>query len=133
MDNFLIDESLIDMICKSKMVPQSPTRVCAKCYLEADTNYNTQWLSWLECAQPNDHEQEDKKIIVIGDDHEVIELRELPSCRMALQPTQLSLCRNINLPAGCPFDDSCTFAHSNEELEYWKWSSIHQQMEKVQI
>ena len=119
------------MLCKAQLVPQSPSKVCVECYDEADENQNTRWLPWLECARPKEHEQNERITVIVGDNHEVLEVTELPSSLSTADPSRLTLCRKVNLPGGCPDDDSCNFPHSDEELEYWKWNIVHQYLGKV--
>ena len=119
------------MICSAKLVPQSPTRVCVKCYDEASKDQNIQWLPWLECAQRRDHKNEDRITVIVGDNFEVFQVIELPSSCLSLRLSQLSLCRKVSQPEGCPGDVSCNSAHTPEELNYWKWSIIHENLGKV--
>ena len=116
------------MIMDAKMVPQSPSKVCGKCYDEADADYNTRWLPWLECARPNDHAQEKRVTVIVGDDHEVIEVAEIPSHLMGYKPSQLCgfLCQ-------CSDSAACKRPHSQEELEYWKWCNVHQRLGTVYL
>ena len=115
------------MVQNAKIVPQSPTKVCKKCYDEANTHNNTRWLPWLECAQPNNPEHEDRITVVVNNDHQVIKVKDIPSSLSQYDPSQLDrlLCRR------CSNRDQCTSAHSVEELEYWKWSSVQKQLERV--
>ena len=119
----ITDKKLIDMIYEAKLTPQSPTNVCVKCYDEAQLHNNTQWLPWLECARPTDHAKEDRITVIVGDNHTLIEVAEIPSCLLRCPPSQLSLCRKITQPKGC--SGACNSAHSYEELQYWKWSIVH--------
>lgn len=119
------------MICSAKLVPQSPTRVCVKCYDEAGEDYNTWWLPWLECARPKDHKNEERITVIVGDDFEVVEVIELPSSCLSLRPSQLSMCRKVSQREGCRDEVNCNSAHTPEELNYWKWSIIHKNLGKV--
>ena len=119
------------MLCTARLVPQSPTDVCVKCYDKAARDYNTRWLPWLECAKPDEHRNEAGMTLIVGDDHEVVEVIELPPSLAGCDPSQLSLCRKTRQRSGCPDEANCKKAHLIEELEYWKWSLIHKLLEKV--
>ena len=90
------------MIMDAKMVPQSPSKVCGKCYDEADADYNTRWLPWLECVRPNDHAQEKRVTVIVGDDHEVIEVAEIPSHLSHLSYVDFHVNAQIVLPVKEP-------------------------------
>ena len=122
---------LKEMLLSAKLVPQSPTKVCVKCYDEADTHCNTRWLPWLECAHPEDHAHENKTTVIVGDDHEVVEVIELPPSLLGHHPSKLTLCSHISQQEDCPDGHNCKYPHSDEELEYWKWTIIQKQLEKV--
>ena len=119
------------MLLSAKLVPQSSTKVCVKCYDEANAHYNTRWLPWLECAHPKDHAREDRITLIVGDDHEVVEVIELPSSLLGHHPSKITLCRKNSQPEGCPDGYNCKYPHSDEELEYWKWTIVQKQLEKV--
>ena len=125
------DRHLKELLLSAKLVPQSPTKVCVKCYNEADAHYNTRWLPWLECAHPKDHAHEDRITLIVGDDHEVVDVIELPSSLLGHHPSKLTLCRKESQPEGCPDGYNCKYPHSEEELEYWKWTIVQKQLEKV--
>ena len=125
---FTTDEQLTIMIRKAGIVPHSPAKVCVKCYDEADAHNNTRWLPWLECAQPDNHRHEDRIIVIVSDDHRVVEVDDIPSHLLEHNPSKLQrfLCR------GCSDENECHLAHSKEELDYWKWSNVQRRLEKVQ-
>ena len=126
------DKALINLLQSSKLVPQSPTDVCVKCYDSASPFYNTRWLTWLECAKHPDHRDEMGVTLIVGDDCEVVEVLELPKNLAECSPQQLVLCEKMRQRRGCPDEVNCKKAHSKEELEYWKWTLIHKVLEKVQ-
>ena len=115
----------------AELTPQSPTDVCVKCYDKGSPFYNTRWLTWLECAKHPEHEGEMGVTLIVGDDHEVVEVLELPRSLEGYSPQQLTLCKKTKQRKGCPDEVSCKNAHSIEELEYWKWTLIHKVLEKV--
>jgi hypothetical protein len=125
------EKQLIDMIFEARLIPQSPTNVCVKCFHEAQVNDNTRWLPWLECAQPNDHAKYDRITVVVNDDHKLVQVAEIPSCLLRCPPSQLSLCRKITQPKGC--SGACNSAHSYEELQYWKWSIVHNSIRQGKV
>ena len=128
----ITDKKLIDMIIyEAKLTPQSPTNVCVKCYDEAQLHNNTQRLPWLECARPTDHAKEDRITVIVGDNHTLVEVEDIPSCLLRCPPSQLSLCRKITQPKGC--SGACNSAHSYEELQYWKWSIVHNSMPQENV
>ena len=126
-----VDKRLKEMLCDAKLVPQSPTQVCAKCYDEAAPDYNTRWLPWLECAQPYAHANEERITLLVGDDHEVVEVIELPSSLSVCPLSKLTICRKVHQRGGCPDGYYCKSPHRVEELEYWKWTIVHKILEKV--
>jgi hypothetical protein len=128
---YIAEKQLIDMIFEARLIPQSPTNVCVICYREAQVNDNTQWLSWLECAQPKDHAKDDRITVVVSDDHKLVQVAEIPSCLLRCPPSQLSLCRKITQPKGC--SGACNSAHSYEELQYWKWSIVHNSIRQGKV
>ena len=127
----IAEKQLIDMMYEARLTPQSPTKVCVKCYDKAKVNNNTRWLPWLECARPTDHAKEERITVTVGDNHMVVRMEEIPSCLLRCPPSQLSLCKMVNLPKGCTGD--CNSAHSNEELEYWKWSIVHNAIQQAKV
>ena len=100
--------------------------MCVKCYDEADADYNTRWLLWLECAQPNDPENEERVTVIVSDGHKVVKVADIPLSLLGQQHTQIRLCS-----WECRYGESCNKAHSHEELEYWKWCYFHQLLGKV--
>ena len=131
MCSYYTDKHLKQVLCGAKLVPQSPTDVCVKCFDEAAQDYNTRWLTWLECAQPESHKDEEGMTLIVGDDHEVVEVIELPQSLEGCHPSEHSLCKKLRQRGGCPDEKNCKSAHSIEELEYWKWTLIHKLLEKV--
>ena len=125
---FLLDKNLKALLCSSNLMPQSPTDMCEKCYDSASPFNNTRWLTWLECARHPEHRDEMGVTLIVGDNHEVVEVIELPQSLAGCQPQQLALCEQGR---GCPGGYSCKKAHSTKELEYWKWTLIHRVLEKV--
>ena len=110
------------MIRKAGIVPHSPTKVCVKCYDEADAHNNTRWLPWLECAQPDNHRHEDRITVIVSDDHRVVKVGVVPSNLLECNPSQIQtfICQ------GCSDN-----YHSKEEVEYWKWSNVQRRLERV--
>ena len=111
-------------------MPQSPTDVCEKCYGSASPFNNTCWLTWLECGRHPEHSDEMGVTLVVGDNHEVVKVIELPKSLAGCQPQQLARCEQGR---DCPGEYSCKKAHSTKELEYWKWTLIHRVLEKVNV
>ena len=124
----LLDKNLKALLCSSNLMPQSPTDVCEKCYGSASPFNNTCWLTWLECARHPEHRDEMGVTLVVGDNHEVVKVIELPKSLAGCQPQQLALCEQGR---DCPGGYSCKKVHSTKELEYWKWTLIHRVLEKV--
>ena len=125
------ENTLKRLLQRARLVSQSPTDVCVKCYNGASPFYNTRWLTWLECAKHPEHEGEMGVMLIVGHDHEVVEVLELPRSLSGCSPHELSLCEKMKQPRGCPDEVNCKNAHTIEELEYWKWSLIHKVLEKV--
>ena len=120
------ESNLIEKILDARMVPQSPTKVCIRCYDEADADDNTRWLPWLECARPDDHANEERITVIVSDGHKVLEVADIPPSLLGQQHTQIRLCSQE-----CKNGKSCNNAHSYEELEYWKWCYVQQLLGKV--
>ena len=121
-----------DLLYSSRLVSQSSsTNVCAKCYKDAAPFNNIRWLTWLECGQHPDHEEEDRVTLIVGDSNSVAVARKLPACLEGCHPQQLALC--VHWRGGCPNGYNCNRAHSNEELEHWKWSLVHRKLVQVLI
>ena len=130
----LLDRCMRDLLYSSRLVPQSlSTNVCAKCYKDTAPFNNIRWLTWLECGQHPDHEEEDRVTLIVGDSNNVAVARKLPACLEGCHPQQLALCKKVHWRGGCSDGYNCNRAHSNEELEYWKWSLVHRKLLQVFI
>ena len=96
----------------------SPSQVCLKCYRE---NNKAVWLSYLTCVHRNEHAGCAKITVVISesrDDQRLIQLRSAKHPK-TLSISNIQLCRhNVG---HCPKGEKCMFAHSEEELDYWRW------------
>ena len=114
----------MDLLGHSRFVPQSSSKVCAKCYEDAAPYNNTRWLTWLECGHHPDHEEEDRVTLIVGDDDKVVCVREPLDSQ--LKPP----CEKMHWRGGCHDGDR---AHCIEELEYWKWKLAHTLLEYVII
>ena len=123
----------MEVLLNAKLVPQSLSNVCKLCYDGASANFNTLWLSWLQCAQPKDCEHEYRIAVAVADDQTVVKVRDIPSRLLKLSPSKLVLCRNFSKPDVCPYEEKCTYPHSLEEFEYWKWNIIHELLGKVSV
>ena len=93
----------------------SPSEICLECYQE---NNDAIWLSYLKCIQPSLHVDSKTITMVINDSSVLVPLRPANHLRR-LAVGKLQLCRHK--ARYCPKKDRCRFAHSEEELNYWRW------------
>ena len=96
----------------------SPSKVCLRCYQE---NYKAGWLSYLKCTQPSMHVNADTITVVTretNDDQQLVPLRSAQHLG-CLSNGKIELCPHK--PCHCPKKDKCLLAHSEEELNYWRW------------
>lgn len=95
----------------------SPSDVCLKCYRD---NNSAIWLSHLTCIRPSEHENEDTITVVVSDSQDNQKLVPVRSAdHLRVDVGQIQMCRHE--PSYCPRGDECLFAHSEEELNYWRW------------
>ena len=94
---------------------QSPTYICETC-LKA--NSSAIWLAWLKCIHPDDHQSHPKVTAVASlTGIQLVKIRQPPPNLQGVSVNQPQLCRQYRQ---CSRQDSCTFAHSQEEVDYWK-------------
>ena len=96
----------------------SPSDVCLKCYHE---NNSAIWLSHLTCIRPSEHGDSDTITVVVSDSQDNQQLVPVRSADhlSRLDVSRIEMCRHD--PSYCPKGDRCRFAHSKEELNYWRW------------
>ena len=97
----------------------SPSDVCIKCYRD---NNSAVWLSHLTCIRPGEHADSDTITVVVNSDSR--DNQQLVPVRSAdhlsrLDVGRIEMCRHD--PSYCPRGEKCRFAHSKEELNYWRW------------
>ena len=96
----------------------SPSDVCLECYHD---NNNAVWLSHFTCIRPNEHTDSDTITVVVSDsqnNQQLIPVR--PADHLSrLTVGRIAMCKHD--PSYCPRGESCLFAHSDEELNYWRW------------
>ena len=88
------------------------------CYEE---NSNAIWLAHLTCIRPNEHQDSNTIMVVVTDSQDNQQLTPVRSVdhlsRVAVG--RIEMCRHG--PSYCPRGEECLFAHSEEELNYWRW------------
>jgi len=106
-------------ICDADLQYQSPSKVCRAC-LERDPN--AVWLAWLKCTNQEEHNAKATVTVVVGLFHrKLVKVRELPPGVSML--SELALCCSNPVASRCG-GDRCRLAHSQEELNYWKWNIV---------
>jgi hypothetical protein len=97
----------------------SPSEVCTLC---CEKYNNAIWLAWLLCVHPEEHTCSERCNTVVAN-ASVVRVRELPSrIRRRTNPNTPKLCPSVQNNQGyCPQGDTCSFAHSQGEVNYWKW------------
>ena len=104
--------ALVNEVSCAGLQCQSPTYVCETC-LQA--NPSAIWLAWLKCIHPDEHRRHPKVAAVISlSTTQLVKVRQPQSSLLGLPPSQ------------CSWQDSCAFAHSKEEVHYWKWKIVEQ-------
>ena len=79
---------------------QSPTDICNACY---EANPSAIWLAWLKCIYPDEHKCPPRLTAVVSLSGLLVTVRE------------------PNLQQQYSWRDNCRYAHSQEEVNYWKW------------
>ena len=92
----------------------SPSDVCLECYRD---NNSAVWLSYLTCIRPNEH-TDSNTITVVVSDQQLVPVRSADHLSR-LNVSRIEMCRHD--PSHCPRGERCRFAHSEEELNYWRW------------
>ena len=117
------NESQAQKICDADLQYQSPSKVCRAC-LERDPN--AVWLAWLKCTNQEEHNTKATVTVVVGLFHrKLVKVRELPPGVSML--SELALCCSNSVSMGTASrcgGDRCRLAHSQEELNYWKWNIV---------
>ena len=110
-------------IINGGLLTQSPSEVCQMCLQQ---NPNAIWLSWLKCVNPMEHSAFPTVTVVANNiNKQLVRVRPLPAN-----------ITDIGLIGRCPrrycqVKERCTYAHSAEEANYWKWQSAIRVYEKV--
>lgn len=112
--------TLLSQMGSTNLVEQSPSNVCRVCL---EGNSNAVWLLWLKCTSPEEHKDGPQTTVTINRSSltQLVRVRDLPRCYSNTDPSQLALCGN---PTQCHVGESCRLAHSDEELNYWKWQIV---------
>lgn len=117
----LLDEQCSKVISELKECDAwsvSPSDVCRQCYHD---NSNAIWLSHLTCIRPSEHEDNDTITVVVSDSQDNPRLVPVRSAdhlsRVAV--SKIAMCRHN--PSYCHRGEKCRFAHSKEELNFWRW------------
>ena len=110
-----MDVALVNEVSCAGLQCQSPTYVCEAC-LRA--NPGAIWLAWLKCIYPDEHQSYPKVTAVVSlTGTKLVKVRQPPQVLLGLSVNQPQLCRHHRQ---CSWQDSCAFAHSKEEVYYWK-------------
>ena len=119
------DISQARMICDADLLYQSPSRVCQACF---EHDPNAVWLAWLKCTNQEEHSTRATMTVVVSLSHRrLVTVRELPSAVSKL--SELALCLTNPVAMGTASrcgGDQCRLAHSQEELNYWRWKIVIQ-------
>ena len=124
------DVSQAEKICDADLQYQAPSRVCQACF---EHDPNAVWLAWLKYTNQEEHKGRATVTVVVSLSHRrLVRVRELPSAVSKL--SELALCRTNPVAMGTASrcgGDQCRLAHSQEELNYWKWKIAIQHYENV--
>ena len=107
--------ALVSAVTSAGLECQSPTEVCETC-LEA--NPIAVWLAWLKCIHPDKHHGHDHPRVTAVVESSHRQLVKVRQPLVMLRVNQPQLCRHRQ---HCSRQDTCMFAHSKEEVNYWKW------------
>ena len=119
------DRSQAQEILDAGLQCQSPSKVCQACF---ECNPGAVWLMWLKCTNQEKHKTNKTVTVIVTQSYRhLVKLRELPSGVSKL--SELELCRistiGISTASRCERGGSCGRAHSQEELNYWKWQIVN--------
>ena len=83
---------------------------------------------WLKCTNQQEHStSKTVRVVVSMSYRQLVKVREPPSGVSKL--SELELCRistiGMSRASRCERDGSCRQAHSQEELNYWKWEIVN--------
>ena len=90
----------------------SPSLVCVECF---DENNEATWLSYMTCLKPDEHCGETLTVLV--DNDELVFVRS-GSHLSGMDVGNIKMC---DYTPNCFRNDACKFAHSEVELNYWRW------------
>jgi len=120
---YAADVSQARKICDVDLQYQSPSKVCRACF---ERDPNAVWLAWLKCINQEEHNTKATVTVVVGlSRRQLIKVRELPPGVSKL--SELALCCSNPVAMGTASrcgGDRCRLAHSQEELNYWKWNIV---------
>ena len=108
---------MVQEIVNANVRSQSPSKVCKVCYTH---NPSAIWLAWLKCIYLDDHNQRDTVVILIDSSQTRLVQVQQPPVPIT-NPNEMKLCSQ----ADCQTGNECVFAHSLEELNYWKWQAVN--------
>ena len=119
------DRSQAQEILDAGLQCQSPSKVCQACF---ECNPGAVWLMWLKCTNQEEHStSKNVRVVVSMSYRQLVKVRELPSGVSKL--SELELCRistiGMSRAPRCERGGSCRQAHSQEELNYWKWQIVN--------
>ena len=119
------DRSQAQEILDAGLQCQSPSKVCRACF---ECNPGAVWLMWLKCTNQEEHKTNKTVTVIVSQSYrQLVKLRELPSGVSKL--SELELCRistiGVSTASRCERGGSCRQAHSQEELNYWKWQIVN--------
>ena len=108
---------LVSQLCDASLKSQCPSEVCQACF---QANPKALWLAWLKCTNTEEHKNKSTITVVANNkEKKLIKLRQLPT--IFAQLDQVRRCTRTGGLSGFCNSQSCTQAHSEEELLYWKW------------
>ena len=104
---------VVSELQECEMSSVSPSLVCVKCWGE---NHEATWLSYMTCLKPNEHHGA-SNVTVLVDDDELVTVRS-GSHLSGVDVSEIMLC---DYTPNCFRKQKCKFAHSQIELNYWRW------------
>ena len=111
---------MIDEVLECGDIPcQSPSEVCRTCFYD---NPGAFWLAWLRCIHPDRHRVNDSVTVVLDRERsQLIQVRTATSHLNRVAVDEIAMCKYV---PNCRWGERCKFAHSSEELNYWRWKRV---------
>lgn len=108
---------VVSQLQECEVPSMSPSQVCMECFA---SNRNATWLSYLTCVEPNVHLG--ARVTALVESNQLIYVRP-PNLPRHLDVGRIALCHHV---PKCSRKAKCHFAHSEFELDYWRWERAKQ-------